>query len=276
MAISSALELKSSLINSAGSDSTSSQQARWVGGGGGQLFEGGDYFKYFRLRDTIIINRGTAIIRGNMVVWVACTIKGRGKKVQKGKGRGSSCHKNLCFCMLPTRFPNVNCHYLPEHFSLFRVSRCKQCEAKLHQNQNIIPLKMAKIEFLRTKTVIMLWAWRSILMAMSGKLLAALVNFKVTSVFSSSYFSEVFILTLREMTNSYNNYLHDNMKGWNMECLTVHIVDWDQKLLIEWKDFFQRVFAKNDFVLVTVHAHDNTLVNALLPVSKWKHFFVNN
>ena len=78
------------------------------------------------------------------------------------------------------------------------------------------------------------------------------------------------------MTNSYNNYLHDNMKGWNMECLTAQIVDWDQKLLIEWKDFFQRVFAKNDFVLVTVHAHDNTLVNALLAVSKWKHFFVNN
>ena len=149
-------------------------------------------------------------------------------------------------------------------------------EAKFHQNQNIIPLKMTKIEFLQTKTVTMLWAWRDIFMKMSGKLLAALVNFKVTSVFSSSYFSEVFILTLREMSNSYSNYLHDNMKGWNMECLTAHIVDWDQKLLIEWKDFFQRVFAKNDFVLVTVHAHDNTLANALLPVSKWKHFFVNN
>ena len=151
-------------------------------------------------------------------------------------------------------------------------------ETKFHQNQNIIPLKMAKIEFLQTKTVTMLWAWRNIFMKMSGKLLAALVNFKVNSVFSSSYFSEVFILTLREMTNSNtgSNYLHDNMKGWKMECLTAHIVDWDQKLPIEWKDFFQRVFAKNDFVLVTVHAHDNTLSNALLPVSKWKHFFVNN
>ena len=79
----------------------------WWGGGGDYYFEGGDYFKYFHLRDTIIINRGTAIIRGNMVVWVACTIKGRGGKVQKGKGRGSSRHKNLCFCILPTRFPNV-------------------------------------------------------------------------------------------------------------------------------------------------------------------------
>ena len=29
-------------------------------------------------------------------------------------------------------------------------------EAKFHQNQNIIPLKMAKIEFLQTKTVTML------------------------------------------------------------------------------------------------------------------------
>ena len=63
-------------------------------------------------------------------------------------------------------------------------------EAKFHQNQNIIPLKMAKIEFLQTKTVTMLWAWRNIFMKMSSKLLAA-----------------------REMTNSYSNYLHDNMKG---------------------------------------------------------------
>ena len=60
MSISLALEHKLSLINSAGSDCTSSRQARWVGGGGGRLFEGGDYFKYFRLRDTI--NQGTAII----------------------------------------------------------------------------------------------------------------------------------------------------------------------------------------------------------------------
>ena len=127
MSISLALEHKLSLINSAGSDCTSSRQARWVGGGG-RLFEGGDYFKYFCLRDTI--NRGTAIIQWNMVVWVFCTIKGRGKKVQKGKGRGSSRHKNLCFCMLPTRFPNVNCHYVTKHFSLFRVSWCKLCAGK--------------------------------------------------------------------------------------------------------------------------------------------------
>lgn len=118
---------------------------------------------------------------------------------------------------------------------------------------------MAKIEFLQTKTVTMLWAWRNIFMKMSGKLLAALVNFKVTSVFSSSYFSEVFILTLREMTNSNSNYLHDNMKGWNMECLTAHIVDWDQKLLIEWKDFFQRVFAKKWFCTChSAHAWQHT------------------
>ena len=58
MSISLALEHKLSLINSAGSDCTSSRQARWVGGG--RLFEGGDYYKYFRLRDTI--NQGTAII----------------------------------------------------------------------------------------------------------------------------------------------------------------------------------------------------------------------
>ena len=35
------------------------------GAGEGRLFEGGDYFKYFRQRGTII--RGTAIIRGNTV-----------------------------------------------------------------------------------------------------------------------------------------------------------------------------------------------------------------
>ena len=33
--------------------------------GGGRLFEGGDYFKYFGQREAI--NRGTAIIRGNTV-----------------------------------------------------------------------------------------------------------------------------------------------------------------------------------------------------------------
>ena len=64
MSISLALEHKLSLINSAGSDCTSSN--RRDGLGGRRLFEGGDYFKYFRLRDAI--NRGTAIIQGNMVV----------------------------------------------------------------------------------------------------------------------------------------------------------------------------------------------------------------
>ena len=59
----------------------------------------GDY-----LREAI--NQETAVIWG-MVAWVAGTIKGRVRKVQKGKGGGSSCHKYLCFCMLPTRFPNV-------------------------------------------------------------------------------------------------------------------------------------------------------------------------
>ena len=70
------------------------------------------------------INRGTAIIRGNMVAWVAGIIKGRGRKVHKAKGRGSSRHKNLCFCMLPTRFPNVKSTDTtwPStfHFSMYR------------------------------------------------------------------------------------------------------------------------------------------------------------
>ena len=40
------------------------------GGGGGRLFEGGDYFEYFHQRGTI--NRGTAIIRGNTVLENIC------------------------------------------------------------------------------------------------------------------------------------------------------------------------------------------------------------
>ena len=42
--------------------------------GEGQLFEGGDYFKYFGQRGAI--NRGTAIIRGNTVfaVETMCTM----------------------------------------------------------------------------------------------------------------------------------------------------------------------------------------------------------
>ena len=67
------LQLTSSLINSAGSDCKSSQQARWVGGGGDYLREA--------------INQEMAVIRG-MVAWVAGTIKGRVRKVQKGKGGG--------------------------------------------------------------------------------------------------------------------------------------------------------------------------------------------
>ena len=40
------------------------------GRGGGRLFEGGDYFKYFRLAgdySRVAINRGAAIILGNTV-----------------------------------------------------------------------------------------------------------------------------------------------------------------------------------------------------------------
>ena len=46
------------------------------------------------------------------------------------------------------------------------------------------------------------------------------------------------------MTNSYSNYLHDNMKGWNMECLTAHIVDWDQSYLLNEKIFFRESLQK--------------------------------
>ena len=74
MSITSVSELELSLISFSGSDSTLTwqggdkrnrrRQEGW-GGGGWRLFEGGDYFKYFRLKEAI--NRGTTIIRGNTV-----------------------------------------------------------------------------------------------------------------------------------------------------------------------------------------------------------------
>ena len=69
-----ASEIELSLISFDGSDSTltwqgvdkrTTKKARGVRGGG-RLFEGSDYFKYFRLKKAI--NRGTAIIPGNTVV----------------------------------------------------------------------------------------------------------------------------------------------------------------------------------------------------------------
>ena len=129
MSTSLVLELKSSLINSAGSDSTSSQQARWFGGGRGDYLMEEIMLNISDWGQRLLIlreatNRGMAIIRGNTVAWVAGTIKGRGRKVQKGKGRGSSHHKNLCFCMLPTRFPNVKSTVTMRpstvHFSVYR------------------------------------------------------------------------------------------------------------------------------------------------------------
>ena len=118
MSISLALEHKLSLINSAGSDCTSSN--RRDGLGGRRLFEGGDYFKYFRLRDAI--NRGTAIIQGNMVVWVFCTIKWRGKKCKREKEEGVPAIRTcVVACCLPgsqmstvTKWPSTF------HFSVYR------------------------------------------------------------------------------------------------------------------------------------------------------------
>ena len=127
MSISLVLEHKLSLINSAGSDCTSSNRRDGLGGGG-RLFGGGDYFKYFRLGDAI--NRGTTIIQGNMVVWVFCTIKWRGKKCKREKEEGVPAIRTCVFACCPPGSQNVNCHYVTKHFSLFRVSRCKQCAGK--------------------------------------------------------------------------------------------------------------------------------------------------
>ena len=68
-----ASEIELSLISFDGSDSTltwqgvvkrTTKKARGVGGG--RLFEGSDYFKYFRLKKAV--NQGTTIIRGNTIV----------------------------------------------------------------------------------------------------------------------------------------------------------------------------------------------------------------
>ena len=97
-------------------------------GGGGWLFGGGDYFKYFHVRDAI--NQGTSIIRGNMVVWVFCTIKWRGKKCKREKEQEVPAIRTCVFACCPPGSQNVNCHYVTKHFSLFRVSRRKQCAGK--------------------------------------------------------------------------------------------------------------------------------------------------
>ena len=72
MSISSASEPELLLISLAGSVSTSTGQEgykikrRWrEGWEWGRLFEGGDYFKYFRLREAII--RGTRLIKGRLL-----------------------------------------------------------------------------------------------------------------------------------------------------------------------------------------------------------------
>ena len=46
------------------------RQEGW-GGGGVRLFKGGDYFKYFGLKEAI--NRDTAIIRGNTTFMIIIT-----------------------------------------------------------------------------------------------------------------------------------------------------------------------------------------------------------
>ena len=74
MSITSVSELELSLISFSGSDSTLTwqegdkrnrrRQEGW-GGGGGRLFEGGDFFKYFRLKEAII--QGRRLIEGRLL-----------------------------------------------------------------------------------------------------------------------------------------------------------------------------------------------------------------
>ena len=88
--------------------------------GGGRLFEGGDYFTYFRLRDAI--NQGTAIIRGNMVVWVFCTIKWRGKKCKREKEEGVPAIRTCVFACCPpgSQMSTVTTWPSTFHFSVYR------------------------------------------------------------------------------------------------------------------------------------------------------------
>ena len=72
MSIISVSELELSLISFSGSDSTLTWQGRdkrnrrrQEGWGGGRLFEGGDYFKYFRLKEAII--QGRRLIEGRLL-----------------------------------------------------------------------------------------------------------------------------------------------------------------------------------------------------------------
>ena len=74
MSITSVSELELSLISFSGSDSTLTwqegdkrnrrRQEGW-GGGGGRLFEGGGFFKYFRLKEAII--QGRRLIEGRLL-----------------------------------------------------------------------------------------------------------------------------------------------------------------------------------------------------------------
>ena len=75
MSITSVSELELSLISFSGSDSTLTwqegdkrnrrRQEGWGGGGGWRLFEGGDFFKYFRLKEAII--QGRRLIEGRLL-----------------------------------------------------------------------------------------------------------------------------------------------------------------------------------------------------------------
>ena len=119
MSISLALELKLSLINSAGSDCTSSRQARWVGGGG-------DY-----LREAIILNIsvwGTQLIEGWLLFegiwWFECYAQLRGgeKKCKREKEEGVPAIRTCVFACCPpgSQMSTVTTWPSTFHFSVYR------------------------------------------------------------------------------------------------------------------------------------------------------------
>ena len=108
------------------------------GAGVGRLLEGGDYFKYFRQKggggdySREAINRGTAIIRGNTVLW-AMDHTLRQKITQKLHDSHIGSKGCLCRARETVYWPGVNAKITDY------IQKCKVCMS-LQSNQTKEPL----------------------------------------------------------------------------------------------------------------------------------------